>query len=182
MSRDASCIAWDGLQQTAITFRTALHQVDSEMRREGVSHVMARNRDQRWLRLVGVGLLLSGLAGCASSASAPAVPAFRVLAVVEPDGTESLDLTGVTGPEVARDVAPAIPSGTPMYLLDSVVVLRATITTAGDAEDVEVLSGPSPELSVAAAESLARWRFRPAERGGRPVPVRAEFQIGLRVR
>lgn len=147
-----------------------------------MSHVMTHNRDRQWLRVVGAALLLTGLFGCASTANAPEVPPFRVFAVVEPDGTESPDLTGVTGPEAARVVAPTIPDGTPMYMFDSVVVLRATITTAGDAEDIEVVSGPSPELNVAAAESLARWRFRPAERGDRPVPARAEFQIGLRVR
>lgn len=147
-----------------------------------MSRVKSVSSDGRWACLVMVTLLAAGAVGCASTTRPADVPPFRVFAVIEPDGTLSRDLTGVVGPEVARAVPPAIPEGTPMYLLDSVVVLRATVTTAGDAEDVQVFSSPSAELGVAAAESLARWRFRPAERGGRAVPVRVEFQIGLLIR
>lgn len=121
-------------------------------------------------------------AGCVTATPQAEIPPLRVLAVVEPDGRTTSDLTGLTPPEVARVQPPRIPDGTPMHHLPAVVVLRATVTPAGDAEDIEVVDGATSDLDAAAAESLARWRFRPAIRGDRPVPVLAEFRIGFEVR
>ncbi len=129
-----------------------------------------------WAGLLGV------LLGCTTATPPAEVPPLRVLAVVEPDGTLNRDLTGVEPPDVARLHRPRIPEHTPLHLLPAVVVLLATVTPSGDAEDIRVIRGAAPDLDAAAAESLARWRFRPAVRGDRAVPVRAEFRIGFQVR
>lgn len=126
--------------------------------------------------------VLGLLVGCTTATPPAEIPALRMLAVVEPDGTLNRDLTGVEPPDVARLHRPRIPDQTPLHQLPAVVVLVATVTPTGDAEDIRVVRGAAADLDAAAAESLARWRFRPAVRGDRAVPVRAEFRIGFQVR
>jgi TonB family protein len=47
-------------------------------------------------------------------------------------------------------------------------------------DSIQLLKGVEPELDQNAMEALARWRFRPAMRGGVPVELEAVVHIPFR--
>jgi hypothetical protein len=57
------------------------------------------------------------------------------------------------------------------------IVLKGTLTEDGVAENLEVYQGILPEMDQAARAAFSQWRFKPAVRDGKPVPV--EILIGI---
>jgi TonB family protein len=62
------------------------------------------------------------------------------------------------------------------------VTLYAVIHSDGRIGDIRVLNGPDDRLNAYAADALARWKFLPAERGGKPIAIEAVVVIPFRVR
>jgi TonB family protein len=62
------------------------------------------------------------------------------------------------------------------------VTLRAVIHSDGKVGDVSVLSSPDDRLDAYAASALARWKFLPALKEGKPVALEAVVVIPFRVR
>ncbi|MGH9570428.1 MAG: energy transducer TonB [Candidatus Angelobacter sp.] len=50
------------------------------------------------------------------------------------------------------------------------VVIKVTVSEAGDVESTEVISG-NPILAKAAAEAFKKWKFKPYIRNGKPITV-----------
>lgn len=57
------------------------------------------------------------------------------------------------------------------------IVLKGTLRDDGVVENLEVFQGVVPEMDAAARAAFGQWRFRPAMRDGKPVPV--EILIGI---
>jgi TonB family protein len=62
------------------------------------------------------------------------------------------------------------------------VTLYAVIQADGKVGDIRVLNSPDERLDSYAAQALARWKFLPAERDGKPVALEAVVVIPFRVR
>ena len=62
------------------------------------------------------------------------------------------------------------------------VTLYAVIHADGKVGDIRVLNSPDERLDSYAAKALARWKFLPAERAGKPVALEAVVEIPFRVR
>jgi TonB family protein len=62
------------------------------------------------------------------------------------------------------------------------VTLYAVIHSDGKVGDIRVLNSPDERLDSYAANALARWKFVPAERGGKPIAIEAVVLIPFRVR
>lgn len=62
------------------------------------------------------------------------------------------------------------------------VTLYAVIHSDGRVGDVRVLNSPDDRLDAYATKALARWKFVPAERAGKPVALEAVVKIPFRVR
>jgi len=62
------------------------------------------------------------------------------------------------------------------------VTLYAVIHADGKVGNIRVLNSPDERLDSYAAEALARWKFLPAERAGKPVALEAVVEIPFRVR
>jgi TonB family protein len=62
------------------------------------------------------------------------------------------------------------------------VTLYAVIHSDGKVGDIRVLNSPDERLDSYAAKALARWKFVPAERAGKPVALEAVVEIPFRVR
>jgi TonB family protein len=62
------------------------------------------------------------------------------------------------------------------------VTLYAVIHSDGRVGDIRVLNSPDERLEPFAADALARWKFLPALRGGKPVPLEAVVVIPFRSR
>jgi protein TonB len=63
-----------------------------------------------------------------------------------------------------------------------VVTLYAVIHADGKVGDIRVLNSPDERLDSYAAKALARWKFLPAVRAGKPVALEAVVVIPFRVR
>lgn len=76
--------------------------------------------------------------------------------------------------------------GYPLELIRSnvhgMVTLYAVIHSDGRVGEIRVLNSPDDRLDSYAAQALARWKFLPAERGGKPVSLEAVVEIPFRVR
>ncbi|MGB8012250.1 MAG: energy transducer TonB [Terriglobales bacterium] len=76
--------------------------------------------------------------------------------------------------------------GYPLELMRSnvhgLVTLYAVIHSDGKVGDIRVLSSPDERLDDYAAKALARWKFVPGERAGKPVALEAVVEIPFRVR
>jgi TonB family protein len=57
------------------------------------------------------------------------------------------------------------------------ISLRAAIAADGSVEEIRVLSGSDSSLNALAAETLRRWKFRPALLEGQPVRVEIVVSI-----
>jgi len=57
------------------------------------------------------------------------------------------------------------------------VVLRVVIGPDGVPSDPEVIKSSTPSADKSAVESVQRWRFRPATRKGKPIPMAAIIEI-----
>lgn len=62
------------------------------------------------------------------------------------------------------------------------VTLYAVIQSDGKVGEIRVLNSPDDRLDSYAAKALARWKFLPAERAGKPVALEAVVKIPFRVR
>jgi len=62
------------------------------------------------------------------------------------------------------------------------VTLYAVIDSNGKVSDIRVLYSPDERLDAYAAKALARWKFVPAERAGKPVALEAVVEIPFKVR
>jgi TonB family protein len=61
------------------------------------------------------------------------------------------------------------------------VTLYAVIRPDGQVGNIRVLSSPDDRLDAYAAKALARWKFLPAEKDGKPVAIEAVVVIPFRV-
>jgi len=62
------------------------------------------------------------------------------------------------------------------------VTLYAVIHADGKVGAIRVLNSPDERLDSYAAKALARWKFVPAERAGKPVALEAVVEIPFRAR
>ena len=76
--------------------------------------------------------------------------------------------------------------GYPLELIRSnvhgMVTLYAVIHADGKVGEIRVLNSPDDRLDSYAAKALARWKFVPAERAGKPVALEAVVEIPFRVK
>jgi periplasmic protein TonB len=105
---------------------------------------------------------------------APA-PASRPL---PPSPADRAAPTADAAPEPIASPAPSYPSDALRNRESGTVVLRVHVDANGSPYAVDLLqSSRSRSLDRAATQAVKRWRFRPALRGGQPVP--GEIQVPI---
>jgi TonB family protein len=90
------------------------------------------------------------------------------------------DSGDISSPVPVRKVDPKYPPTLRNENVEGEVVLYAIIRRDGSVDSIQLLKGVEPELDQNAMEALARWRFRPATRGGVPVELEAVVHIPFR--
>ena len=73
-------------------------------------------------------------------------------------------------PTKTLNVAPVYPPDAMAARVQGVVILEATIDSAGSVRDVKVLRS-IPMLDEAAVDAVKQWQFTPTLMNGQPVPV-----------
>lgn len=95
---------------------------------------------------------------------------------------EPFDPGGFVAPKEISRRAPKFPEGARGFRTTGTLVVSVTITEKGTVSSPRVLSPlPAPTLSYAALEAIRRWRYEPATRDGKPVPVRLNVTVTFRL-
>lgn len=84
-------------------------------------------------------------------------------------------------PQPIFQPAPAFPSDLRSTYLEAEVTLEFIINTRGEVLMPRALSSPHRRLEEAAIAGVLRWKFKPGQRGGRPVNTRTQITIMFRV-
>jgi TonB family protein len=92
-------------------------------------------------------------------------------------GAAPQDSGDIGNPEPIRKVDPKYPPALIEGHVQGEVVLYAVIRHDGSVDSIQVVRGLDEELDRHAAEALAQWKFRPAERDGNPVDLEAIVHI-----
>ena len=90
------------------------------------------------------------------------------------------DRSELTAPVATQEVDPGYPLELMRQNVQGTVTLSAVIRSDGTVGDVRVLSGVDDRLDQYARNALSRWRFRPAEKNGKPVALQAVVKIPFR--
>lgn len=76
----------------------------------------------------------------------------------------------VTPPEKYLHVSPVYPPDAQRSRISGLIVMEATIDPKGNVVDLVVVRGVR-ELDDAAMKAVSQWKYRPATRDGKPIPV-----------
>ena len=106
-----------------------------------------------------------------------------LLAAVSSVGAERIYKTGgdVTNPSVVQKVEPAYTEEARQAKTQGTVLLKMVVGTDGLARDITVEKGIGMGLDQNAIQAVRQWQFKPAERDGKPVAVRAKVAINFRL-
>ena len=107
-----------------------------------------------------------------------APPAPRPLPA--PTAPPAAEMAGGTAPQPIQMPAPSYPAQALRDGESGTVLLRVHVGADGVPYDVDLVqSSRSRALDRAASDAVRRWRFRPATRGGQPVPGDVQVPISF---
>ena len=84
---------------------------------------------------------------------------------------------GVSAPRVVKQVEPKTPSKKG----HGKVVVRAYVDARGNVVNVEILHTFNADADAKAMEAVRQWKFDPATKDGKPVPVVVAVEINFNV-
>jgi protein TonB len=88
----------------------------------------------------------------------------------------------VSAPSVISKVEPEYTQEALNARREGSVLIEVVVTPAGEASDLHEISQPLEfGLDAKAIEALQQWRFKPGEKGGRPVPVIVQIRMNFRL-
>ncbi len=84
-------------------------------------------------------------------------------------------------PVPVRTVPPKYPESLKRDGIAGVVTVSCTIDEKGNVTDPKVVKASNPDFAAPALEALQKWKFKPAKKGGVPVPIKVAFPIQFSV-
>jgi periplasmic protein TonB len=90
--------------------------------------------------------------------------------------------SGITPPEVLREVKPEYTQDARRRGLEGDVVLEIVVRRDGTVGEVKILQRLDSGLDQRAVEAVRQWRFSPARRHGTPVDVLVEVALEFKLR
>ncbi len=88
----------------------------------------------------------------------------------------------LSAPDAIQKSDPGYPIELMRANVQGTVTLYAIIHSDGTVGDIRVLTSPDDRLDALAKSALARWKFRPATKGGQPVAIEAVVVIPFRAK
>ena len=86
----------------------------------------------------------------------------------------------VTAPVAMHEVDPGYPLELMRQNVQGTITLAAVIRSDGQVGEIHILNGIDDRLDQYACAALARWRFQPGEKNGKPVDLQAVIMIPFR--
>ena len=65
--------------------------------------------------------------------------------------------------------------------IQGIVIVTVTVTAEGTTRDPEITKSLDKDLDKQAIASVAKWKFQPATKDGKPVSVRVPIEINFRL-
>lgn len=90
--------------------------------------------------------------------------------------------SGITPPEIVREVKPEYTDEARRRNVEGDVVLEIVVRRDGSVGDVKVMQGLGAGLDRRAVDAVKQWRFSPAKRFGTPVDVMVEVAVEFKLR
>jgi TonB family protein len=88
---------------------------------------------------------------------------------------------GVHSPTVISKTEPQYSEEARVAKYSATVLLQVTVGTDGAPHDIKVMKAAGFGLDDCAISTIARWRFKPAQKDGDPVPVYATIEVNFRL-
>jgi TonB family protein len=88
----------------------------------------------------------------------------------------------IQAPVAVDRVEPSYPDDYRRARIAGLVVLEAGVSESGSVENIAVLKSLAPGLDMAAANAVRQWKFKPATRDGKPVPVLFNLTINFKLK
>jgi TonB family protein len=88
---------------------------------------------------------------------------------------------GVTPPKLLLKVEPDYSDEARMLKYAASVSLKVVIDVDGYAKDIRVFQSAGLGLDEKAVQAVAKWRFKPGESAGVPVPVQAQIEVNFKM-
>jgi len=88
---------------------------------------------------------------------------------------------GVKPPSLLYKVEPEYSEEARAAKLAGTVLLRIVVDIDGKAKDIEVVNGIGLGLDEQAVLAIQRWKFKPGEKDGAPVPVMATIEVNFKL-
>ena len=89
---------------------------------------------------------------------------------------------GVTSPRLVKRVRPTYTAEAKQAGIQGNVTMDCVVLPDGTVGDVRVTKKLDPGLDEEAIKTLRRWRFRPAQKDGKPVPVQVFVEMSFTLR
>ena len=104
------------------------------------------------------------------------------MAQSEKGKTYSVHEDGVKAPRVLYKTEPAYTPEAKDAHIEGTVILSVEIAPDGLAHNLRVQRGIDPGLDRNAIDAIQQWRFKPGEKDGNPVTVRATIEVNFRLK
>jgi TonB family protein len=139
----------------------------------------------RILRLIALSISLSFLAATARAQAGNARPeSSSTLSTSSADFSEDQTFSrfqrvtqGMKPPKATSAPDPKFPDLPPDAEPHGTVVMLVGINAKGRVEAVRVLRSDEPAFETSAANTVKKWKFRPAEKNGHAVPVQVTVEM-----
>ena len=96
-------------------------------------------------------------------------------------GDETDSSNCINAPQPTYSPEPEYPANERKAGHEGTVVLNLIVGTDGVARNITVFRSLSPAFDAAAVEAVKNWKFSPATKNGKPVPVKAAVQVAFRL-
>ena len=139
----------------------------------------------RTLTLIALSISLSFLAATARAQAGNARPeSSSTLSTLSADFSEDQTFSrfqrvtqGMKPPKATSAPDPKFPDLPPDAEPHGTVVMLVGINAKGRVEAVRVLRSDEPAFETSAANTVKKWKFRPAEKNGHAVPVQVTVEM-----
>ena len=108
----------------------------------------------------------------------------RILAMAPPEAAVSSAIKmgpGMTAPKLLYKVEPEYSEEARSAKYAGTVTLKIVVDVDGTAKNIEVVNGIGLGLDEKAVEAIQRWKFKPAEKDGAPIAMRATIEVNFRL-
>ncbi len=134
------------------------------------------------LKLIALAITMSLLSQATVTAAQTKVPARNSSAKADVSDDEAFAgyqrvTAGITPPKATHSPDPEYPDLPPDTEPSGVVVMLIGVDARGRVEPVRVLRSSAAAFEKSAVATVKTWRFKPAKKDGKPVPVQITVEM-----